>query len=274
MSTRSINPKSTIFFSRLNEKKKHFEFSRFLLLRSLEIISGDETRYRSNLLIILISVCFVFVSIMSFNTVSCSSYNNCTTNSTIPNISSAHLYRTILIIVGGTILSLLTTVGNLLVLISFRINKQLRTVTNYFLLSLAVADFTIGCFSMPIFFTFFEMNHWPFNSFLCDVWLSVDYTMSNASVANLLLICFDRYLTITRPFTYRSKRTPKRASIMIGFAWLISCLIWTPVMHFSNKKVSFYLKNRFFSGFGRGHTSTNVCHQVNVVYHSRRKPQV
>lgn len=163
----------------------------------------------------------------------CLSSVNCTTaSSPLPPIHlgpSLTIYRTILIICAGSILSLLTTVGNLLVLISFRINKQLRTVTNYFLLSLAIADFTIGCFSMPIFFTFFEQDRWPFDSFLCDVWLSVDYTMSNASVANLLLICFDRYFSITRPLTYRSKRTPKRASIMIGCAWIVSCLIWTPV---------------------------------------------
>ncbi|CAF0991543.1 unnamed protein product [Adineta steineri] len=155
---------------------------------------------------------------------SCFLYNNCTSDIG----SSGTLYKTILIIVGGSILSFLTTVGNLLVLISFRINKQLRTVTNYFLLSLAIADFTIGCFSMPIFFTFFEQDRWPFDQFLCEVWLSVDYTMSNASVANLLLICFDRYFSITRPLTYRSKRTPKRVSLMIGCGWAISCLIWTP----------------------------------------------
>ncbi|CAF4751349.1 unnamed protein product [Rotaria sp. Silwood1] len=157
----------------------------------------------------------------------CILINNCTTTIT-RTTSTGALYKTILIIVGGTILSFLTTGGNLLVLISFRVNKQLRTVTNYFLLSLAIADFTIGFFSMPIFFTFFEQDRWPFGSFLCDVWLSVDYTMSNASVANLLLICFDRYFSITRPLTYRSKRTPKRAFIMIAFAWIISCLIWTP----------------------------------------------
>lgn len=167
----------------------------------------------------------------------CISFNNCTNTSLTTLVPSAALYKTILIVLAGTILSLLTTIGNLLVLISFRINRQLRTLTNYFLLSLAIADFTIGFFSMPIFFTFFEKDHWPFGSFLCDVWLSVDYTMSNASVANLLLICFDRYFSITRPLTYRSKRTPKRASIMIGCAWAISCLIWTPVRMFYTNQI-------------------------------------
>lgn len=163
---------------------------------------------------------------MSNKTHPCFFDQNCT--STMVS-SSGTFYKSILILVGGTILTLLTTLGNLLVLISFRINKQLRTVTNYFLLSLAIADFTIGIFSMPIFFAFLEKDRWPFDSFLCDVWLSVDYTMSNASVANLLLICFDRYFSITRPLTYRTKRTPKRVSLMIGCAWIISCFIWTPV---------------------------------------------
>lgn len=203
----------------------------------------------------------------------CVLINNCT--STISSkVSSAALYKTILIIVGGTILTFLTVGGNLLVLISFRVNKQLRTVTNYFLLSLAVADFTIGCFSMPIFFTFFEQDRWPFSSFLCDVWLSVDYTMSNASVANLLLICFDRYFSITRPLTYRSKRTPQRASIMIGFGWIISCLIWTPV---KRNLAYYFIKTNildFSSGFGLGLILINVYHQVNVDYHSPQKLQV
>lgn len=164
---------------------------------------------------------------MSDQTDPCLLGQNCT--STMISSSSGSLYKTILILVGGSILTLLTTLGNLLVLISFRINKQLRTVTNYFLLSLAIADFTIGIFSMPIFFAFLEKDRWPFDSLLCDIWLSVDYTMSNASVASLLLICFDRYFSITRPLTYRTKRTPKRVSLMIASGWVISCLIWTPV---------------------------------------------
>ena len=37
------------------------------------------------------------------------------------------------------------------VMISFKLDKQLQTISNYFLFSLAVADFTIGVFSMPMF---------------------------------------------------------------------------------------------------------------------------
>lgn len=51
----------------------------------------------------------------------------------------------------AAVLSLTTVVGNSMVMISFKIDKQLQTISNYFLFSLAVADFAIGLISMPLF---------------------------------------------------------------------------------------------------------------------------
>lgn len=48
------------------------------------------------------------------------------------------------IIVFGTLLAVVTVTTNLMVLVSFKIDRQLQTISNYFLLSLAVADITIG----------------------------------------------------------------------------------------------------------------------------------
>lgn len=126
------------------------------------------------------------------------------------------------------VLSILTAGGNLLVIVAFRMDKALQTVSNYFLLSLAVADLTIGVVSMPLYTLYLLMRYWPLGALLCDIWLALDYTMSNASVANLIIISVDRYLSITRPLTYRAKRTPRRAGTMICTAWIISVLLWTP----------------------------------------------
>ena len=38
--------------------------------------------------------------------------------------------------------------------------------------------------------------------------------------------CPLRYFSVTRPLTYRAKRTTKRAMIMIGLAWSISFILW------------------------------------------------
>lgn len=113
-------------------------------------------------------------------------------------------------------------------MISFKIDKQLQTISNYFLLSLAIADLAIGLVSMPLFTVQTIAGYWPFGSFICDTWLSLDYLASNASVLNLLIISFDRYFSVTRPLTYRAKRTNRKAAMAISLAWLISLILWPP----------------------------------------------
>ena len=71
---------------------------------------------------------------------------------------------------------------------------------------------------------------WSLGHDLCDVWLCIDYTLSMASVSNLMLICLDRYFSVTRPFTYRAKRTCRRARVFIIIAWVLSFLLWSPAI--------------------------------------------
>ncbi|XP_052442994.1 muscarinic acetylcholine receptor M5b [Carassius gibelio] len=142
--------------------------------------------------------------------------------------TSYSLLEVIIIATVSAVVSLITIVGNVLVMLSFKVNSQLKTVNNYYLLSLAFADLIIGVFSMNLYTSYILMGYWSLGNIACDLWLALDYVASNASVMNLLVISFDRYFSITRPLTYRAKRTPKRAGIMIGLAWLISFILWAP----------------------------------------------
>ncbi|XP_055693781.1 muscarinic acetylcholine receptor DM1 isoform X2 [Lutzomyia longipalpis] len=139
-----------------------------------------------------------------------------------------NMYKVVILSIVGSILSLLTVAGNVMVMISFKIDKQLQTISNYFLFSLAIADFAIGLISMPLFTVTTLLGYWPLGPHICDTWLALDYLASNASVLNLLIISFDRYFSVTRPLTYRAKRTTSRAAFMIGSAWGISLLLWPP----------------------------------------------
>ncbi|XP_069501100.1 muscarinic acetylcholine receptor M1-like [Ambystoma mexicanum] len=155
-------------------------------------------------------------------------------NATItPDPLGGHsIWEVILIVLTTGTLSLVTIIGNLMVLVAFKVNSDLKTVNNYFLLSLACADLIIGVLSMNLYTTYIIMGYWPLGSISCDLWLALDYVASNASVMNLLIISFDRYFSITRPLTYRAKRTPKRAAIMISMAWTISFVLWAPAILF------------------------------------------
>ncbi|XP_042358740.1 muscarinic acetylcholine receptor M3 isoform X2 [Plectropomus leopardus] len=148
---------------------------------------------------------------------------------TVP--SGGHpLWQVFLIVLLTGMLSLITIIGNILVVVSFKVNRQLKTVNNYFLLSLAVADLIIGVISMNLYTAYLVMGYWAMGNWACDMWLAIDYVASNASVMNLLVISFDRYFSVTRPLTYRAKRTTKRAGIMIGLAWFVSFVLWAPAI--------------------------------------------
>jgi hypothetical protein len=119
----------------------------------------------------------------------------------------------------GGVTSVLTVLGNILVMLAFFLDRQIRHPTNYFILSLSVSDFLIGLLSMPLLTIYIYAKDWPLNAIICDIWLSLDYTVCLTSIYTVLFITIDRFCSVKMPAKYRKWRTRRKINIMIGITW-------------------------------------------------------
>ncbi|XP_017284565.1 trace amine-associated receptor 13c-like [Kryptolebias marmoratus] len=117
--------------------------------------------------------------------------------------------------------SLLTAALNLLVIISISHFKQLHTPTNILLLSLAVSDFLMGVLMMPV-ETIRNTTCWFFGDLLCSFYNSLSFTITSASVGDMVLISVDRYVAICDPLHYPTRVTERRVKVCVCLCWLCS----------------------------------------------------
>ncbi|XP_026910689.1 5-hydroxytryptamine receptor 2C isoform X2 [Acinonyx jubatus] len=104
------------------------------------------------------------------------------------------------------IIIILTIGGNILVIMAVSLEKKLHNATNYFLMSLAIADMLVGLLVMPLSLLAILYDYvWPLPRYLCPVWISLDVLFSTASIMHLCAISLDRGIS-----SYPSDRTERR----------------------------------------------------------------
>lgn len=145
------------------------------------------------------------------------------------------------------VLIILTLFGNSLVIAAFYRYKRIRsTVTNWFILSLAISDLLVACLSEP-FWLSIEITEWQnfpedFNiTVFVTFWTMLDIVCAVSSIVNLMFISIDRYFAIKSPLVHHTRMAPEIAKWIIPVLWgygvLTSCLFlvqwhWTILLLF------------------------------------------
>uniref|UniRef100_A0A8U7MSD6 Muscarinic acetylcholine receptor n=1 Tax=Corvus moneduloides TaxID=1196302 RepID=A0A8U7MSD6_CORMO len=129
------------------------------------------------------------------------------------------------------LLSLVTILGNILVILAFIMDRNLRHRSNYFFLNLAVSDFAVGAFCMPLYIPYALTGTWHLGRSLCKLWLVMDYLLCTASVFNIVLISYDRFLSVTKAVSYRARQgiTSSPAIKMVAI-WVFAFLLYCPAI--------------------------------------------
>ncbi|XP_051232175.1 histamine H3 receptor [Dicentrarchus labrax] len=142
-------------------------------------------------------------------------------------------YLAVILSVLMVTLVVVVVAGNALVIMAFIVDKTLRNQSNYFFLNLAISDFLVGAFCIPVYIPYNLTGRWMLGKGLCKVWLVMDYLLCTASVFNIVLISYDRFLSVTRAVKYRAQRNMTRQAVFKMVAvWVLAFLLYGPAIIF------------------------------------------
>ncbi|CAB3378575.1 Hypothetical predicted protein [Cloeon dipterum] len=155
------------------------------------------------------------------------------TNSTV-NLGAD--FETDLIVPLYAIIFILSIIGNSLVVITLMQNRRMRTVTNVFLLNLAIADLLLGVFCMPFTLVGQLLSNFIFGYAMCKVIPYFQAVSVFVTVWTLVAISMERYFAICRPLQSRQWQTRFHAYKVIGYVWLAAFVLNLPILVMSQLK--------------------------------------
>ncbi|XP_025027707.1 D(4) dopamine receptor isoform X2 [Python bivittatus] len=134
-------------------------------------------------------------------------------------------------LVFGIFLILFIISGNLLVCLSVCTEKALKTTTNYFIVSLAVADLLLAILVLPLYvYSEFQGGVWSLSMVLCDALMTMDVMLCTASIFNLCAISVDRFIAVSIPLNYNRRQIDLRQLILLSTTWIFAFAVASPVI--------------------------------------------
>ncbi|XP_022056350.2 adenosine receptor A1-like [Acanthochromis polyacanthus] len=125
--------------------------------------------------------------------------------------------------------------GNLLVVLALWTSKSIRQPTYCLIVSLAVADFMVGCVAIPLAVVVDGRLATSFHACLFISCVVVLLTL--VSVLCLLAIAVDRYLRVYIPLRYKRTVTQRHSYLVVAACWLGAIpLSFTPMLGWYNHK--------------------------------------
>ncbi|XP_060570536.1 dopamine D2-like receptor [Ruditapes philippinarum] len=124
---------------------------------------------------------------------------------------------------------LCTALGNLLVCLAVCWERRLQNMTNYFLMSLAIADFLVSIIVMPFGMVVEIYGYFPLGAQFCAFWVTMDVLMCTASIWHMCTMSMDRYFTLKYPMQYGRNKTKTMVAVKIVFVWIVSFTISSPI---------------------------------------------
>lgn len=139
----------------------------------------------------------------------------------IENLAKELLNRDQKVVIFETFFYLLTisvaVVGNSCVLLAVYRNSRLRTIPNYFIVSLAISDILLPLLCAPYSIAVAIVGYWPFNDGVCQSQGFFVIILACASLLTLTLTAINRFYRMVLTKHYRQIFTKWKTLTMIAF---------------------------------------------------------
>lgn len=137
--------------------------------------------------------------------------------------------QVILILAYSTIIMFGVTGNSLVIYVIYRF-KNLRTVTNFFIVNLAVADLLVNMLCLPFTLIYTLYGEWKFGQVLCFMLPCAQGMAVYVSTITMNVIALDRYRSIVNHM--ETKMSKDMCTVVIVFTWAISALLASPLAIF------------------------------------------
>lgn len=116
--------------------------------------------------------------------------------------------------------------GNFLICVFVYRNHSMRTVTNYFIVNLAIADFLVILICLPPTVLWDATKTWFLGNVMCKIVRYFQGVSVSVSILTLTFISIDRWYAICHPLKFKS--TTAKARVCIIIIWIFSLIIVFP----------------------------------------------
>lgn len=128
------------------------------------------------------------------------------------------------------ITGLVGLIGNLLVVFAIANFPRMRSITNWFLLSLACADLLLVLVCVPVKAAGLYSYTWRMGDFLCTFVAYIQNVSMICSVMTLTVMSIERFLAILFPLKARYICTMNHTRVVIVGIWLMSFVMAIPII--------------------------------------------
>ena len=122
--------------------------------------------------------------------------------------------------------------GSLLVFIAVYRNQSLRTLTNMFVVALAVSDILISICCMPLTIATLIRGRWIFSANVCRFQGFAMFTLAMVSLLTMEIIAINRYFCVVNPQTFIVLFNRRRIFMYIVVVWCAALVGSVPPIFF------------------------------------------